>query len=68
VLDDVDGVQGVERGVAEGVRKPIQVAENVGTASGVPVDSDSARQFIDAASDVENSHGLTMAGQQLPVA
>src|SRR5208282_5808622 len=54
VLDDVHGAQGLEGTVAERVGEPVQVAQNVGAATGIAIDADRARIFVDATADVES--------------
>jgi hypothetical protein len=52
MLDDVHGAEGVKGVIAERVRKPIQVAQNVGAGVGIAIDADRTRIFIDATADV----------------
>jgi hypothetical protein len=56
VFDHVNGLQGVEGGISERVRKLVELANHVGSAGGVAVDANGSGEFVDAAADVEGSH------------
>ena len=58
VLDHMNGLQFIEGGIAEGVREAVEVAEDIGAGSGVAVDADGAREFVDATADVEYGHRM----------
>ena len=59
VLDDMDGAQGVEGVIAERIRKTVEVAEDIGAAAWVAIDSDGAGMFMDAAPDVQCATSAT---------
>jgi hypothetical protein len=61
VFDNVGGVHMIEGAVFERIREDVDIAEHVGTAGGVAVDSNGARQFIDPASDIEHSSGWSVS-------
>ena len=58
VLDDVDSLQGVKRGIAKRVGKTVEVAEDIGAGGRVAVYADRPGKFVDAATDVEYPHKL----------
>jgi len=53
VLDHVHGLQRVERRIAERVRDVVEVAQYVGAAGGIAIDTDRAWTLVDPAADVE---------------
>ena len=58
VLDHVHSLQRVERRIAERVRDAIEIAQDVGAAGGIAIDTDRALPFVDPAADVECTQTL----------
>jgi len=56
MLDDMNGLKGVEGGIAEGIREAVEIGEHVGSRTGITIDADRAQSFVDAAADIENAH------------
>ena len=54
----MDRLELVERRVPERVGKAVQIADHIGAAGRVAVDANRAREFVDAAANVEYSHKL----------
>ena len=54
VLNDVDGAETLEALVCKWIREGVEIGKNVGASSRVVVETHSAREFVDAAADVEN--------------
>ena len=54
MLDDVNGPKRLEGIIAERIRESIEVADDIGARARIPIDSDSAGVFVDAAADVES--------------
>src|SRR5262245_19965171 len=59
VLDHMDRRQPVERTVGEGVRKAVQVRQDIGAARGIPVQPDRSGLFMNPAADVKNSQAAS---------
>lgn len=57
VLYDVDRLQTVEGIVLKGIREPIKLDENIRFGVRIAIDPNGARALINAAADVEVSHG-----------
>src|SRR6185437_8830140 len=55
VLDDVNCTNKAKLAVGERIRKAVQVAQDVGPARRIAVDSDRTRIFLNAATDVKCS-------------
>ncbi len=55
VFDDVDGAQAIESAVGKGVGEAVEVAEDVGVAGGIKIDSERPGELFDTAADVEDS-------------
>src|SRR5215471_10316179 len=56
VLDHMDRGQPVERAAGERIGKPVKVGQNIGAASGIPVNSNGAGLLAYPAADVESPH------------
>ncbi len=57
MLNYMHGAERGKRVVAERVRKTVEVADDVGTAARVAIDTDCSGIFIDAAANVERALG-----------
>jgi hypothetical protein len=57
MLDHMDRAQFVERLVAKGVRKQVEIGNYVGARAGVAVESDGTGILVDSTADVEDSLG-----------
>ena len=68
MLDDVDRPQLVERAVRQGVREPVQIANNVGCARRINVDADGAWILANSAADVENFQLTSLTREPLAYA
>src|SRR6185437_13454276 len=55
VLDDVNCTNKAKLAIGERIREMVQIAEDVGTARGIAVDSDRSRIFVNATTDVKCS-------------
>ena len=56
VLDDVNGAQAPEGAVGEGIREAVEIAEDVGGAGRVEIDSDGTGKLPNATTNVKRSH------------
>src|SRR3954451_9675832 len=56
MFDDVNRRETVERTIGEGIRKAVEIGEDVGAAVGIPVEPDGSGLLVDPAADVENLH------------
>jgi len=65
VFNHVDSADLSEGAVAKGVRKAVEVGEDVGAAGGIAVETDGAGELVDAAPDVKDGAGrLGMVGRK----
>src|SRR5450432_1580944 len=55
VLDNMDGPQLIERLIAKGIRKSIEIGNHVRPRARVAVEADRARKFVDSTADVEDA-------------
>src|SRR5579862_8025279 len=55
MLDDMNGAQLIEGVIAERIRQPVELAQHIGAAGGIPVDTNRSGKFVDPAADVEDS-------------
>ena len=53
VFDDVHGADFAKAGVGEGKRKLVEIGDDVGAGFRIPVESDGAGIFVDAAANVQ---------------
>ena len=56
VLDHMDGPYGIEAIATEWIRETIQVADHIRLRSGIAINPDRTRIFLDSTANVENPH------------
>lgn len=65
MFDNVDSSEAIKGSVGEGIRKAVQIADHVGGARRVQIDTDRAWILADAATDVEDSWPILRKRPQL---
>src|SRR5579872_244875 len=55
VFDDVNGADGIESAIAQGIGKMVEIGEDIGPGIGIAIDADRAGVLVDPTTDVEHA-------------